>query len=345
MKILIATGIYPPDVGGPATYSKILFEELPKHGIEVEVLSFGKVRHLPKLIRHSAYFIKVLRLGGNADIIFAQDPISVGFPAMLSAKILRKKFLLKIVGDYAWEQGAQRFGVKEVLDDFLNKKYGWRVEFLKKIEKMVANSAEKIIVPSEYLKRVVTKWEIDERKIFVVYNAFDAPRIEISKLAARKELNINDTDKMIVSAGRDVPWKGFETLKNIFPEISTKFPGAKLFILTKEPKERLVLYLLAADVFVLNTAYEGFSHQILEAMAIGVPIVTTNAGGNPELIKDGESGFLVNFNDKNALKQRIFEIFNNSALAQKFSENAQKKAREFSLERMTDETIKILRNL
>ena len=104
LKILICTGIYPPDIGGPATYSKLLFEELPKMGIETRVLSFGEVRHLPKILRHFVYFIKVLKMGRRADIIYAQDPVSVGLPAMLAAKILRKKFILKVVGDYAWEQ-------------------------------------------------------------------------------------------------------------------------------------------------------------------------------------------------------------------------------------------------
>ena len=66
--------------------------------------------------------------GRNADIIFAQDPVSVGFPAACAAKILRKKFLLKIVGDYAWEQGMQRFGISDLIDEFQRKKYGFAVE-------------------------------------------------------------------------------------------------------------------------------------------------------------------------------------------------------------------------
>jgi len=74
MKILIATGIYPPDIGGPATYSKLLKDELPDRGIDVKVLSFGEVRHLPKIIRHFSYFLKVLKLGKGANVIYAQDP-------------------------------------------------------------------------------------------------------------------------------------------------------------------------------------------------------------------------------------------------------------------------------
>ncbi len=102
MRILIATGIFPPDIGGPATYSKLLFDELPKRGFEVDVLSFGEVRKFPKIVRHFIYFLKVLSLGRKSDIIFVQDPVSVGLPVCIASKILRKKFALKIVGDYAW---------------------------------------------------------------------------------------------------------------------------------------------------------------------------------------------------------------------------------------------------
>ena len=60
-KILIATGIFPPDIGGPATYSKLLLDELSNRGLAVKVVSFGAVRHLPKIIRHFVYFFKILR--------------------------------------------------------------------------------------------------------------------------------------------------------------------------------------------------------------------------------------------------------------------------------------------
>ena len=60
MKLLITTGLFPPDIGGPATYSKILAEELSIRGVRVAVLSFGLVRKLPRFIRHLVYFFKVI---------------------------------------------------------------------------------------------------------------------------------------------------------------------------------------------------------------------------------------------------------------------------------------------
>jgi len=217
------------------------------------------------------------------------------------------------------------------------------VECFRFLEKFVAGRADKIIVPSEYLKKVVIKWGIDPKKITVIYNSFNAPELNLSKEDARHKLRLSG--KILVSAGRDVPWKGFQTLRGLMPEISEKIPEAKLFILVNESKEKLMLYLKSADVFVLNTAYEGFSHQILEAMTMGCPVVTTDVGGNPELINDGESGYLVKFNDKNGLKSKILEILNNIQLAQKLAQNAQKKAGEFSKERMINETINLIKNI
>jgi len=343
MKILIATGIYPPDVGGPATYSALLEKELPKRGVEVKVITYGKLKNYTWILRQPAYFFSIFLATRNVDIIYAQDILNSGISSYVAASIWRKKLLLKIVGDYAWEQGAQRFGVKEVLDDFLDRQYGFMVECFRFLEKFVAGRADKIIVPSEYLKKVVIKWGIDPKKITVIYNSFNAPELNLSKEDARHKLRLSG--KILVSAGRDVPWKGFQTLRGLMPEISEKIPEAKLFILVNESKEKLMLYLKSADVFVLNTAYEGFSHQILEAMTMGCPVVTTDVGGNPELINDGESGYLVKFNDKNGLKSKILEILNNIQLAQKLAQNAQKKAGEFSKERMINETINLIKNI
>ncbi|HYC34721.1 MAG TPA: hypothetical protein VEC13_03230, partial [Candidatus Paceibacterota bacterium] len=147
-RVLIATGIYPPDIGGPATYSKLLFDELPKKGFSVRVLSFGEVRRFPKVVRHFLYFFKLFLKAFKSDFIFAQDAVSVGFPSLLVSKILNKKFLIRVPGDHAWEQGTQRFGITDSIDDFQNKKYNQKVEFLRKIQKFVVSHADVVIIPS-----------------------------------------------------------------------------------------------------------------------------------------------------------------------------------------------------
>ncbi len=105
-QILITTGIYPPDIGGSASYSSPLVKELS----------------WPKGIRHFIYFLKTLWLGRKQDLILAADfSFGAAFVPMIAAKILRKKFLIRVTGDYTWEQGVQRFEVKDLMDDFQKK--------------------------------------------------------------------------------------------------------------------------------------------------------------------------------------------------------------------------------
>src|SRR3989344_6621979 len=135
MRLLIATPLYPPDIGGPATYAKLLNEGLPAKGIDVELIKFSEVRHLPKLIRHYVYYRRVLAVARNVDIILALDPVSVGLPAMKAARKAGKPFVVKIVGDYAWEQGVQRFGVTHTLDAFVKeKRVPFSVRMLRRIQ-------------------------------------------------------------------------------------------------------------------------------------------------------------------------------------------------------------------
>lgn len=369
MKILIATGIYHPQIGGPATYSKLLYDELPRHGFEVEVQSFGDFIDKPKIIRHFLYFWRLLKTAHNADIVYAQDLVSVGLPALLVSQVLNKKFILKIVGDYAWEQGTQRFNVKDHLDEFSKKHegYSWQVKILKIIEKYVALRADAIITPSEYLKSIISNWGIDESKIKVIYNGFNSKLPKSVKTTLRKRHGFYG--KVLISVGRLVPWKGFDSLIKAMRLIKNEIPDATLIIagegkeLEKLKKirdeegltdsviftgklEQEILFekVAAADIFILNTNYEGFSHQLLETMALGTPIVTTAVGGNKELISHGNNGLLVSYGDSEAIAESVFSIIRKPTLGFSLSRKAKETVKYFSDERMLNELVDFLMN-
>ncbi|MDR3548048.1 MAG: hypothetical protein P4M11_07255, partial [Candidatus Pacebacteria bacterium] len=128
MKLVLATPLFPPDSGGPATDAALLAKELPKHGIETVVCSFGKVRHLPSGIRHVAYAFEVWKEARRADGIVAFDTFSACLPAAWVARVLRKPLIIRVPGDFAWEQATQRFGVTDSIEVFQTKRYGFRVE-------------------------------------------------------------------------------------------------------------------------------------------------------------------------------------------------------------------------
>lgn len=367
-KVLICTGIFPPQIGGPATYSKLLKGKLPERGIDIKVQSFGWVIKYPKVIRHILYFFKVLFSSFGCRIIYAQDPVSVGLPALVVAKITGKKFYLKIVGDYAWEQGSQRSGVTDLLDQFSTEfdKYPFLVRILKRVEFFVADQADKIIVPSNYLKKIVMNWGIGGDKIQVIYNAFHAPDFHGTREEMRKKFNINFP--MIISVGRLVPWKGFDTLIALMKDISKEINGAKLYIVgdgpdkdylancvKKNQAEELVVltgkmkqndlfeYIKASDLFVLNTSYEGLSHQLLEVLYLEVPILCSDAGGNTEVIDGGLNGELFKYNDKDSIKNSTINILKNKALADKYVEKGKEKLGFFGEERMLQEILEVLK--
>ncbi len=362
MRLLIATPLYPPEPGGPATYAKLLEAELPKRGTEVAVLAFRSVRAYPKLVRHIAYFVLTLRALRDADAVLALDPVSVGLPAMLAAKLLRKPFFVKVVGDYAWEQGSQRFGVRVPLDEFVRTKHvPVQVAFLRAVESMVANAARAVIVPSEYLKGIVSTWGIDPSRIAVVYNAMKAEATGTlpSEVASAHR-------PRVVSAGRLVPWKGFPGLVAAMVSVRTQHPEAFLAIAGDGPdRDALEAYAHArlgassrllgalshadtlaliedADVFVLNSTYEGLSHLLIEALALGKPIVATAVGGNPELIEDGKNGLLVPVNDPEALSAAISHLLSTPAHREVLGRNAKESASRFTVSRMADATLATL---
>ncbi len=335
MRLVIATPLYPPEIGGPATYVRELENGLPARGIEVITIKFSDVRHLPKVVRHYVYYRKVLAALKTADAVLALDPVSVGLPAMKAAQKLKKPFVVKIAGDYAWEQGVQRFGVKENLDEFI--KTNQPAFFVKKLQRAqleVGKNADKVIVPSPYLKEVVAQWGIPEEKVTVIYNGVEIP--PSIPVPQKKE-----GEFLVVSAGRRVPWKGFEALERI----GSRHSDWRVYIASGLPRTETLGWMKAADLFVLNSEYEGFPHTLIEAMSVGTPVVATDIGGNRAVITDGTTGVLVPPGDDSALEKAIAMVQNEPQAARERARAAQKRMEEFSLPRMLDATAHILTSL
>ncbi len=362
MKIVVATPLYPPEPGGPATYAKALEEGLPGKGIEVVLVKFGEVRHLPKIVRHIAYYLRVRRALKGADLVLALDPVSVGLPACLAAWTLRKPLVVKVVGDYAWEQGQQRFGVTATLDDFVQHDDApFMVGLLREVQKGVAEYAARIIVPSEYLKGVVVAWGIPKEKITVIYNAVPQGSVgEVPKAVAMLPR------PLVATAGRLVPWKHVDSIIDTIAVLrqqgshvslaiigsgpeqahleahAKKALGAHVVFTGALPHEDLLASLASADAFVLNSSYEGLSHLLIEALALGVPTVATDVGGNPEVITHGATGLLVPAGDTDALAGALTRLLSENDLRERVARAAKESVHRFSKGTMIEHTAELL---
>jgi len=371
MKLVIAAEIFPPDIGGPATYSKRLAEALIARGWDVELVCYSDKKHdddpayvhrvtrsTLKPLHYYNYYRMLKQWARDCDVIYAQGPVGSGRPALRVAKILKKKLVVKVVGDYAWER-ARNSNVTDILiDEFQGKTFGGKIGMLQKVEREVCRGADRVIVPSQYLKKIVTGWGVSSESVSVIYNAFEAPEFD------RKPSRDNN---LVISVARLVPWKGLDTLIAAVNELNGAGMNLKLVIAGDGPdRDRLnalikqtgaraeivkmahgeVLSLMSkAGIFVLNSGYEGLSHVILEALAAHVPVVASDVGGNPELITDGVNGVLIPYNDKESLKQAIKKVYGNEQLSQLFMETSHEVLEQFQFETIINQTEQLLHRL
>jgi glycosyltransferase involved in cell wall biosynthesis len=297
--------------------------------------------------------------GRTADAILVLDPVSTGLPAALAARFLRKPLILKVVGDYAWEQGRQRFGVTASLDDFVHTHHlPLAVRMLRRIETAVARRAKVVIVPSEYLKRIVGTWGISPEKITVIHNA-----VTLAEGGKAPEALSALPHPRIVIVARLVPWKRIDGLIDAVEGTSMslvvvgdgpeeeplkkrareKLGGACVFTGALTPKDAHAV-LRECDVLALNSTYEGMSHVLIEALMTGLPIVATDAGGNREVLKE-DSAILVPVEDTGALRDGLSKLAEDPQLRGRLGEAALKRAEAFSVPVMLARTKELLETI
>jgi glycosyltransferase involved in cell wall biosynthesis len=144
VRILIVTGIFPPDIGGPATYVPQIAEGLAQRGHAVTVVTLSdrfdhedgvypfRVIRLPRRAfkpwRMGRTVLVLLRLGRRADVLFVNG---LALESALANFVLRKPLVMKVVGDLAWERATGRGWTADDFEAFQRRRYGLRIELLK----------------------------------------------------------------------------------------------------------------------------------------------------------------------------------------------------------------------
>ena len=220
-RLLIAAEIFPPAIGGPATYAATLARELMSRGWETAVVCYadrvdfdGPAKVYPTqksggaFARYGRYFKTLWRHVGSYPLLYAQGPVSSGLPALIVAKLRKKKLAVKVTGDYAWEQAFRAGTTRSFLDAFQRERIGGKYGLLRWIERYVCRHAHMVITPSVYLRNIVIGWGVSADRVTVVYNAVPVNTVTETRSAIRSRRGIADQQFLVVSAGRTGPRQG-----------------------------------------------------------------------------------------------------------------------------------------
>ncbi len=341
MKLFVASGIFHPEAGGPATYLNELLPELVQRGWDVRVLTFSDADHAERVypypvtrilrralpLRMIDYARAARPLLAWADVVYVH---TLGLPLYGDRHAPR---VVKIVGDLAWERAVRKGWIApdEDIDVYQTKRYSARVTLDRARRAREARGMDGVIVPSEYLKRMVVGWGVDARKVQVIYNALppDSVAPDVTQAEARARLDLPDVP-IILTAGRLLPWKGVDHLITalrrvpdailivagdgaILPALKARAAaeaadlGKRVQFLGNISREQMPLYMKAADYLALYSGYEGLSHTLLESLRVGTPVIASDKGGNPEVVQHGVNGSLVPYVDVEALAAALNE--------------------------------------
>ena len=203
--------------------------------------------------------------------------------------------------------------------------------------KRAITGADQLITVSAALQALAVEQGANPARVQVIGNGIDLTRfVPVPRLDARRQLGLPADAEVLVSVGTLVERKGFHRVIECLPRLLAAHTtlnlvvvggagpegdmGAELKSMVRTlglddrvhflgplPNDRLKVALSAADVFVLATSYEGWANVFLEAMACGLPVVTTDVGGNAQVVNNRSLGRLVPFGDTRRLQEAIDE--------------------------------------
>ena len=346
MKVLVVSGIWPPDVGGPASHAPELasFLERRGHSVEVVITAAGEPercsypvhavsRSLPPGVRHGAVAAAVARRGRHADVVYATTMLR---RAAAGSAAARRPLVVKVTTDEAYERARRMSLFDGSLAAFQETRGSPRIRALRWSRTAALRRAEHAFFPSAYLRSFALGWGLAAGKTSVLPNP--APVLPV--FGDREELRarLGISGPTLVLAGRLTAAKAV----TVALEAVERVPGVSLLVVGDGPDravlerdstsrglgERVsftgsrtraeVLSLFhAADAALLTSAWENFPHTVVEALATGTPVIATAVGGVPEVVSDGVNGLLVAAGDPAAVAGAIERFFDDDLLRER----------------------------
>jgi putative flippase GtrA/glycosyltransferase involved in cell wall biosynthesis len=246
--ILIATGIYPPDIGGPATFAQKIAKAFADNDIGVRILTYSNekdeenISHIRKdqniFARYAKYFWKIYKSMEWFDLLYSFDITSVGLPCALIKTIApEKKLIIRLGGDIQWEASLEKRRHDQDLETYYKEKnFPWPEKIKYFLANFVLKKADMVIFNSEMLK-----------DIYVNHRGLDAKKTEIIRNFANTIANGRGAkilDKNILFAGRLVAFKNIPVLIDAFLLINRKSKDITLEIIGDGPEKENLLELI-----------------------------------------------------------------------------------------------------
>ena len=347
MRLLITTPVYPPEIGGPATFVPRLATHLVNHGHQVSVLTFAdgpiapaagyEVVPVPRIwlpARYAVFFGRALRLARHADLVLACEHPSIF--SIAAAHLVGRKVALRVMVDTAWELSF-RFGwTRADPDSFRSGQRRLGPRLLQALQRWGLHRADLVVAVSEHLARMAREIGVAPSRVFVSYNL---PRGVEETSAVALDASAASADAGVVRllvVARLVSWKGLEHVLDAVESLSDRFQlaivgeGPDLTLLERRVANSALLRsrvaftgrlspnqvqseMRTSDILILMSLYEGLSHVLVEAMDAGLAIVASDNPGNRELITNGDNGVLLAWGDSVGLAQALEQLASDPA--------------------------------
>jgi len=316
-----------------------------KNGIEVielKRMKFGLFFY-PFEIFYDLFRLERIIQKINPDIVHIQST-SPNF--LLYGINKKKKYPIVItVHGYFNEEYKIQIGFKKIIYRF----------FCAPVERVGLSKIPHIIVLCPQIKYMIDK--ITKSKIFIVPNGVDLNYIQsINSYGKQEYPTIFFLGYLTKGKGVDDLIKAIKIIKNEVDDVKLYIGGNGPYMKKlKELVQELDLngnvdflgllndvekfgYMKSIDIFVLPSYWESFPMVLLEAMACGKPIITTNVGGNPFAVTDGVNGFLVKPNEPQRIAEHLIHLIKDKDLLQKMGQESKKRSLDFNWEGIVQQT-------